>query len=413
VNPIKLLEEKIEEARPLFEKGGKFEKLYPLFEAKETFLFSPATVTPGGPHVRDALDMKRLMIIVVVAILPAFFAGSYNAGLQALKAQGLPLDFVSCMATGLMATIPIVLVSYAVGGLWEVLFAVVRKHEINEGFLVTGLLFPLTLPATIPLWMVAAGVSFGVVLGKEVFGGTGMNVLNPALTARAFVFFAYPAAISGDKVWVFDKALVFKKAFPFFDYSAKGFVDGFSGATPLLLAAGDKGAGVAASLTEAGFTMRQAFLGTIPGSIGETSTLACLLGAYILIAAGIGSWRIMASCVAGTLAMAAVLNAFAGPESAGILHLSGGWHLLLGGFMFGTVFMATDPVSAARTERGKIIYGVLIGVMVVLIRAVNPAYPEGMMLAILFLNVLAPLIDYGVMQGHFAKRAAWRGVKNV
>jgi len=401
VNPIKLLEEKLEAARPLFEKGGKFEIFFPLYEAKETFLFSPATVTAAGPHVRDALDMKRLMILVVVAILPTFFAGSYNVGLQALAAQGLPTDPVSCMLKGLMATVPIVIVSYAAGGIWEVLFAVVRRHEINEGFLVTGLLFPLTLPPSIPLWMVALGISFGVVLGKEVFGGTGMNVLNPALTARAFVFFAYPAAISGDKVWTSVNPAKDK------------LVDGYSGATPLLVAAGSKGPQVVAALTDAGFTMKQAFLGSIPGSIGETSTLACLAGAYILVATGVGSWRIMVSCVAGALGMAVVMNAAAGPESAGIMFLPGVWHLMLGGFMFGTVFMATDPVSAARTKRGKVIYGLLIGALVILIRTVNPAYPEGMMLAILFLNILAPLIDYAVMQGHFAKRKAWRGASNV
>ena len=401
INPVKFLEDKIEDARPLFETGGKLERLYPLFEAKETFLLSPATVTAQGPHVRDALDMKRLMIIVVLAILPAFFFGTYNVGLQALLGLGLATDFVSCMLKGLMATVPIVIVSYAVGGFWEVLFAVVRRHEINEGFLVTGLLFPLTLPPSIPLWMVAIGVSFGVVLGKEVFGGTGMNILNPALTARAFVFFAYPAAISGDKVW---KAV---------NPAADKLVDGFSGATPLLVAASSKGSEVVTAMTSAGFTMKQAFLGTIPGSIGETSTLACLIGAYILILTGVGSWRIMVSCVVGALGMAAVMNGVAGPESAGIMHLSGSWHLMLGGFMFGTVFMATDPVSASRTEKGKVVYGLLIGALAVLIRTVNPAYPEGMMLAILFLNVLAPLIDYTVMQGHFASRKAWRGVKNV
>ncbi|PCI34956.1 MAG: NADH:ubiquinone reductase (Na(+)-transporting) subunit B [Elusimicrobia bacterium] len=413
MNPVKLLEDKIEEARPLFEKGGKLEKLYPLFEAKETFLLSPATVTTGGTHVRDALDMKRLMIMVVAAILPTFFAGSYNVGLQALLAQGLSTDFISCMATGLMVTVPIVITSYAVGGFWEVTFALVRRHEINEGFLVTGLLFPLTLPPSIPLWMVAVGVSFGVVLGKEVFGGTGMNILNPALTARAFVFFAYPASISGDRVWVAGKALIFDKIFPFFTYSNESFVDGFSGATPLLVSASQKNGDVAAALGNAGFTLKQAFLGSIPGSIGETSTMACLIGAYILIVTGVGSWRIMVSCVAGALAMAALMNGVAGPESAGIMHLPGMWHLMLGGFMFGTVFMATDPVSAARTERGKIIYGLLIGALAVLIRSVNPAYPEGVMLAILFLNILAPLIDYTVMQGHFARRKAWRGAKNV
>lgn len=393
---MKLLEKAFEDARPLFEKGGRLEKFYPLYEATDTFLFSPAEVTPRAPHVRDAVDIKRVMSIVVLAILPCFFFGVYNAGLQSLAARGLPVDFWSCVWTGLKAVGPIVLVSYAVGGAWETLFALVRRHEINEGFLVTGLLYPLTLPPTTPLWMVAAGITFGVVIGKEIFGGTGMNILNPALTARAFVFFAYPAQMSGDRVWT----LV--------DYSKDKLVDGFTGATPLLVAANWSGPGVTEAVTKAGFPLRDAFLGFIPGSIGETSALACLIGAAVLILTGVGSWRIMLSCVLGGASMAWLAGAAAGPESAGIMSLPAVWHLCLGGFLFGTVYMATDPVSAAGTRLGEWVYGFLTGALAILIRAVNPAFPEGMMLAILFMNVVAPLIDYVVLQRHFQRRAALR-----
>ncbi len=393
---MKFLENIFDKARPKFEKGGPFERLYPLFEAQETFLLSPATVTTGRTHVRDSLDMKRLMSIVVLALLPCFLFGTYNVGFQALHALGLPTDWFSCVWIGAKSVLPIIIVSYAVGGIWEVLFALVRRHEINEGFFVTGLLFPLTLPPSIPLWMVAAGVSFGVILGKEVFGGTGMNILNPALTARAFVFFAYPAQISGDKVW----SLV--------DASKDKLIDGFSGATPLGVAAISASGAAPEALANAGFTLRDAFLGLIPGSIGETSTLACLIGAAVLLLSGIGSWRIMIATVLGAVGMSSLLGVVSGPESAGILALSSSWHLVLGGFMFGTVFMATDPVSAAHTKKGQYVYGLLIGTLAILVRAVNPAYPEGMMLAILFANVFAPLIDYVLTQLHFKTRAARR-----
>jgi Na+-transporting NADH:ubiquinone oxidoreductase subunit B len=393
---MKLLEDLIEKQRPLFEKGGKLEKLYPLFEANETFLLSPGAVTTKGPHVRDSLDMKRMMILVVGAILPCFLFGTYNAGYQSLVARGLPVDFLACILTGAWAVLPIVITSYAVGGFWEVAFALVRKHEINEGFLVTGLLFPLTLAPTTPLWMVAAGISFGVVIGKEIFGGTGMNILNPALTARAFVFFSYPAFISGDKVW------------HFIDHTKDQLVDGFSGATPLLTAASAKAAAAPAAIAATGFSWQDAFIGLIPGSIGETSVVAALLGAVILIVTGIGSWRIMASCVAGAVGMSWLMAAIAGPSSAGIMTLPASWHLVIGGFAFGTVFMATDPVSAAHTRKGQILYGLGIGALAILIRAVNPAYPEGMMLAILFMNVFAPLFDYYVVKGHNSSRARRR-----
>ncbi|MFC1679464.1 NADH:ubiquinone reductase (Na(+)-transporting) subunit B [Elusimicrobiota bacterium] len=385
-----------DDVRPQFEKGGRFERLFPLFEATETFLYSAPAVTPRAPHVRDAMDMKRLMSVVVLALMPCMLLGAYNIGYQSLLAKGQPGDWTNCLIIGFQAMLPVIIVSYAVGGFWEVLFAIVRKHEINEGFLVTGLLFPLTLPPTIPLWMVAAGVSFGVVIGKEVFGGTGMNVLNPALTGRAFVFFAYPASISGDKVWTYVNPVKDK------------LIDGFSGATPLLTASDSTGAGVLATLQRAGFTLQDAFVGLVPGSMGETSTLGCLLGAGILIATGIGSWRIMTACVLGAVGMSWLTGKIAGPESSAIMSMPATWHLCLGGFMFGTVFMATDPVSASGTKTGQWIYGFLIGVICILVRTINPAYPEGMMLAILFMNVVAPLIDYGVIRAHFSSRSARR-----
>ncbi|MFH1724467.1 MAG: NADH:ubiquinone reductase (Na(+)-transporting) subunit B [Elusimicrobiota bacterium] len=394
---MKLIERLFDGVRPKFTEGGPFQRLFPLYEATETFLLSSADVTREGPHVRDALDMKRLMSIVVLALMPCFLFGAYNAGFQSLAARGLPTDLASCLLTGLKAVLPIVLTSYAVGGAWEVLFSIVRRHEVEEGFFVTGLLFPLTLPPTTPLWMVAAGISFGVVLGKEIFGGTGMNVLNPALTARAFVFFAYPAAISGDKVWTLVGA------------SNNGLIDGYSGATPLLVAANASAPDVAGALAQAGFTLKEAVLGLIPGSIGETSALACVIGAVVLIATGIGSWRIMLSTVLGALGMVWVVGAAAGPQSSGILALPAAWHLALGGFLFGTVFMATDPATSANTRAGQWVYGALLGALCILIRTLNPAYPEGMMLAILFMNVFAPLIDYAVIRSHFRKRAAHTG----
>ena len=393
---MKFIEKALDGIRPQFEKGGRLEKLYPLYEAADTFLFTPAEVTSKGPHVRDALDMKRLMSIVVLAILPCLLFGIYNTGFQSLTARGLSTDYLSCIWIGLKAVLPIIIVSYAVGGFWEVIFAVTRRHEINEGFLVTGLLFPLTLPPTIPLWMVAAGVTFGVVIGKEIFGGTGMNVLNPALTARAFVFFAYPAHISGDRVWTL------------LDLSKDRLIDGYSGATPLLVAANATGPGAFSSVENAGFMFRDLVIGTVPGSIGATSVIACLIGAAILILTGIGSWRIMLACVFGAVGMSWMMAGAAGPESAGIMSLPAAWHMAAGGFLFGTVYMATDPVSATATRGGEWIYGFGIGALCILIRAVNPAYPEGMMLAILFMNVFAPLIDYVIIQGHFRSRAQRR-----
>lgn len=383
----------LEKQKGVFGKDGKFEKYFPIYEMTETILFWTNTRTKSGPHIRDGLDTKRFMMTVVVALLPVTLFGMYNAGFQHFKALGISPEFSQAFVFGLWKVLPIILVSYIVGGFWEVLFAIIRKHEVNEGFLVTGLLFPLVLPPTMPLWEVAVGVSFGVVIGKEVFGGTGMNILNPALVGRAFLFFAYPGKISGDKVWTA------------IDAAKDKIVDGFSGATPLSVAVGaEHGISSVKAATDAGFTFHDMFFGLIPGSIGETSTFLILIGAAILIITGVGSWRIMVATVAGGLAMAGLFNVLAGPGSSSILSMPGYYHLVLGGFAFGTVFMATDPVSAAQTLKGKWIYGFLIGVLAVLIRTVNPAYPEGMMLAILFMNVFSPLIDYFVVQGNIRRR---------
>ncbi len=403
---MKLVRNLLDKQGKLFHKGGKLEKLFPLFEAGDTFLFTPGNVTKGPTHLRDGLDLKRMMMTVVIALAGCLYMAMYNTGYQAhlaisngalpletwqtaaMKAMGLAFDPAStwaCIVHGALYFIPVLIVTFAVGGLWEVLFAVVRKHEVNEGFFVTGFLFPLILPPTIPLWQVALGISFGVVIGKEVFGGTGMNILNPALTSRAFLFFAYPAEISGDKVWIGAQTAT---------------ADAVSGATWLATAA-EQGQAAFAQ----GITWWDAFVGIMPGSMGETSTLACLVGAAILIITGIGSWRIMVSVVAGTIAMGFLLNTV-GSDTNPFFNVPFWWHFVLGGWAFGMVFMATDPVSAAATNTGRYIYGFFIGVFVVLIRVVNPAFPEGMMLSILLMNVFAPVIDYYVVKANIKRRNA-------
>lgn len=390
----------LDKQQKLFEKGGKFEKLYPLFEAGDAFLFTTGKTAKNPSFVRDGADLKRVMMTVVVALVPAILMAMYNTGLQAnlaladgaapiegwrtslIERLGVgfdPEDILACFLHGSVWFIPVLVVTFAVGGLWEVLFAVVRKHEVNEGFLVTGMLFPLILPPAIPLWQVALGITFGVVIGKEVFGGTGYNVLNPALTARAFLFFGYPAAISGDQVWI--------------------AVDGYTSATPLAVAFGQ---GLDSFTSEAWW---DAFYGFIPGSMGETSTLAVLIGAVIMLVSQVSSWRIVASILVGTFAMTALLNAV-GSDTNPMFALPFHWHLVIGGFAFGTVFMATDPVSAAYSNTGKVIYGFLIGVLIVMVRVLNPAYPEGVMVSILLMNVFAPLIDFYVVRGHIKKRKA-------
>jgi Na+-transporting NADH:ubiquinone oxidoreductase subunit B len=473
----------LDSIHPMFAKGGKFEKLYPLYEAQDTFLYTPGEITEGETHVRDSLDLKRMMSMVIVALFPCIFFALYNTGYQSnkiiseaiaaskaasadtptsfiqdapedsaettaeeenlepvaesatnevFKPEGwrytvmdwLGVDYtqagtfygdlfstrvIACLIHGLLFFLPVYIVCMAVGGTCELIFSIIRGHEINEGFLVTGMLFPLTLPPSIPLWEVGLGIAFGVIIGKEIFGGTGMNFLNVALTARAFLYFSHAPDMSGMNVWT--------------------GVDGYSGATSLgawaeggaaemqnlsgtvSFVGPDKQVQVVAESIPNGLSWWDAFIGNMHGSMGETSTLACLIGAVILIGAGIGSWRIMASVVAGMGVFSVLLNVISsslGAENVPAMFSMGPqWHLVLGGFAFGTVFMATDPVSASMTNKGKYIYGFLIGFMTVLVRCVNPAFPEGIMLAILFGNVFAPLIDYFVVQANIKRRMAY------
>jgi Na+-transporting NADH:ubiquinone oxidoreductase subunit B len=394
-----------------YENKGKLGLLWPLLDAQDTFLKTPATVTSRAAHIRDWLDSKRFMMTVVIDLLPPLFMGFWNAGYQHyVAATGKSAGFGADLLAGIEICLPIILVSYAVGGMWEALFAVVRRHEINEGFLVTGLLFPMTLPPTTPLWQVAVGISFGVVIGKEVFGGTGMNVFNPALTARAFCFFTFPDKMSGDLVWAETQRWSQWMADP---VKRPAFVDGYTGATPLLYASQHHGEMTAAqSLTEINKTFAHnsfdwwtCFLGFESGSIGETSALACLIGAAILIATGIGSYRTMLGVALGTTLMSLVMNYFAGGATARpTMGLPFYWHFVIGSMAFAAVYMATDPVSSSWTKTGRWIYGTLVGMLAVLIRTVNPAYPEGYMLAILFMNLFAPLIDHYVVEANVRRR---------
>mgnify|MGYP000091358026 FL=1 len=398
---MKFLRDLMDKQKPLFEKGGKLEQFYYAFEAGETFLFSPNHTTGiKGAQVKDAIDLKRMMITVVVAMIPCLLFGIYNTGHQHMLAvgetAGLWENFGDKLWVGLQLVLPIVIVAYAAGGAVEGAFAVIRKHPINEGFLVTGMLIPLVVPATTPLWQVALATVFAVVIAKEVFGGTGMNILNVAMTARAFLYFAYPAQLSGDQVWTY--------------LGEKAAVDGFSGATALAVAynAGVDSVPVTEALanhnTALGsdmFSFMNMFIGWIPGSIGETSTLMALLGALILIGTGVASWKIIVSGFAGAYLMGLVMNLFAANE---FMAMPPQYHWVMGGIAFGIVFMATDPVSAAQTEVGKWIYGLLIGMLTVIIRVTNPAYPEGIMLAVLFMNVFAPLIDYYVVKANKTRR---------
>ncbi len=378
---MNFLLKKIKELEPKFEKGGRYEKLHSVFNGFATFLFVPDTVTTKGSHIRDYMDMKRTMTIVIIALLPALLFGSYNIGLQHVRAFGISdWTIMHMFWFGFVKVLPLIIVSYVVGLGIEFITAQIRGHEINEGYLVTGMLIPLIMPVDVPLWMLAVSVAFAVIIGKEVFGGTGMNILNPALTARAFLFFSYPKWMTGDKVWI--EGLV-----------NGGGLDGFSGATPLGLAKLDEFDKMPSAL--------DMFLGTIPGSVGETSVVAILIGAFILLVTGVGSWRIMISMVLGALGMGLLLNATGGNEYT---QIPAYYHLIMGGFAFGTVFMATDPVTAAQTNTGKYIYGALAGILVVIIRVFNPAYPEGTMLAILLMNVFAPLIDHYVVNANIKRR---------
>jgi len=390
---MKMIQKIFDSQRKHFEEKGKLRMLRPLFEATETFFFFPGNLTTNSPFVRDNLDVKRFMSFVILALIPPFIFGIYNTGWQSCKATGMSLDFATVFFQGALIVLPLVIVSYAVGFFWEILFASLRKHPISEGFLVTGLLFPLTLPPAIPLWQAAVGISFGVVIGKEVFGGTGRNIFNPALTGRAFLFFAYPTKMSGDSVWVATGSF------------AKASVDTVSSATPLALsnltAAGDN---VEIVLEKAGFTVTKLFFGGYPGSIGGTSALCCLVGATILVLVGIASYRIIAGGIIGVIITGLVLNFFAGPQSNPWMALPPFYHLLMGGFAFGIAYMATDPVSAPGMDHVKWIYGFIIGVLTVLIRVFNPAYPEGVMMAILFMNLFSPLLDYIEIKFKLKKR---------
>lgn len=400
---MSFLRRTLDSIHPHVTEGGKYQKFYALYEAVDTIFYSPADVNRGRNHVRDAIDLKRVMIYVWLAAMPTVLMGCYNVGLQANTAMaslgitevaGWRGDILSLFGIGVDPTsffdnfwhgfwywFPIYATVFIVGGFWEVLFASVRGHEINEGFFVTSILFSLIVPATLPLWQAALGISFGIVIGKEVFGGTGKNFLNPALTARAFLYFAYPAQISGDAVWT--------------------AVDGYTGATALSVAA----SGGVDALTQAGYSLQQSFVGHIAGSIGETSLIAIGIGALFLLFTKVASWRIMLGVAVGVVATSLLFNAI-GSETNPMFSVTPQWHFVIGGLAFGMVYMATDPVSASMTDTGRFWYGFLIGLMTVLIRVVNPAFPEGIMLAILFANLFAPLIDWFVVQSNVKRRAA-------
>lgn len=370
---------------PAFEKGGKFEYFYPLYEAAATIFYSPNYVTMRPSHVRDSIDFKRVMILVWFAVFPAMFFGWYFVGAEAAKypENGLSGGFLSNLLFGASVHLPLYIVVFAVGGFWEVLFALIRKHEVSEGFFVTSILFSLILPPTIPLWQAALGISFGVVIGKEVFGGTGRNFVNPALAGRAFLYFAYPANMAGSTIWI-------KSTGP----------DAITSATPLGEVVDH---GMSAIQNNLHINWWDAFIGNMPGSIGETSTFAIILGAIVVIATGVASWRIIVGVLAGAAITATLFNLI-GSQTNHMFAMPFWWHFVLGGFAFGAVFMATDPVTASVTNKGRYIFGALIGVMTILIRVVNPAFPEGIMLAILFGNIFAPIIDYFVMNANIKRR---------
>lgn len=418
---MKFLERLVDKMEPNFEKGGKYEKWFPLFDGFATFLFTPKHTTKKGVHIRDAVDLKRTMNTVIQALIPCLLFGIWNTGFQHYKALGLleEFGFLEQVLFGAIKVLPVVIVSYVVGLGVEFGFCIAKGHPIEEGFLVSGMLIPLIVPADTPLWMVGVATAFAVVFGKEVFGGTGMNILNPALTARAFLFFAYPKQLSGDKAWVnmelpegYTKKLVAdgsEKVEKVYNAAGEwvGQVDAMAGATQLsrfnasIGIAKEQGVEAGMAALDASYSVLDAFIGIIPGSIGETSVIACLIGAGLLLHTGVGNWKIMASGVFGALFMTLIFN------TAGLnpyMTVGPLEHLTAGGFMFGMIFMATDPVSAAQTDVGKVLYGFFIGVIAIMIRVFNPAYPEGVMLAILFMNVMAPLLDHYVIQGNIKER---------
>jgi Na+-transporting NADH:ubiquinone oxidoreductase subunit B len=387
---MKWLRDILDKIAPTFKADGKLEKLYPIFEATDTILFSTDERTHSGPHIRDSVDVKRVMILVVIALIPCYVFGAMNVGYQMAVALGQSSTMQENLMNGALKILPIIAVAFASGAFWELLFAVVRRHPVSEGFLVTCALIPLVMPPTIPLWQVAVATTFGIVIGKEIFGGVGMNIFNPALVARAFLFFTYPGRISGDKVWVSGP-------------------DGYSGATALAVPAAELSQDAVTlldSVTQFDFSWINLFMGWIPGSIGETSTLWIMVGAVFLALTGIASWRVMVGAILGLTGMAALTNFMA--EITGstntMLTLPAHYHLVMGGFAFSVAFMATEPVTGAHTDKGRWIYGIFIGGLTVIIRSINPAYPEGAMLAILLMNAFASLIDYFVIQGNIKRR---------
>ena len=389
MNPVKRF---FDSQRRHFENGGRWERYFFLFENIESVFFAPAAVTAASPHVRDSLDVKRFMFLVIVALLPHYAFGAYNVGYQSHRAAGLPLEVGSVFLSGLWVVLPMVVVTYAVGYFWEALFASVRKHEISEGLFVTCALFPLTLPPTQPLWQVALGISFGVVIGKEIFGGTGRNFLNPALTGRAFLYFAYPAQTSGDAVWT---VLVAGRTAP---------VDAFTGATPLAIAQATEAGAIPQAWADAGYSLGKLFLGLYPDSIGASATFLCIIGALFLIAVGVADYRIICGDILGFLATGSLLNLFASQTAPPYFSLNPFYHLLVGGAAFGIAYMTTDPVSAPAMPEARWIYGFLIGMLTVLIRVFNPAFPEGIGIAILFMNCFAPLLDEIQVKARLKKR---------
>ena len=380
----------LDKAKPHFEKGGRFERLYPIFEATDTILFSTNETTESGPHIRDSIDTKRIMILVVISLLPLYVFGAINVGFQNALALEVDRSGWQNFWIGFGNILPIIAVTFASGAFWELLFAVIRKHPVSEGFLVTCALIPLTMPPNIPLWQIAIATSFGIVIGKEIFGGVGMNIFNPALMARVFIFFTYPTKISGDKVWV---------AGP----------DGYSGATALAVPASElnqQATQLLSSVTQFDFSWWNLFWGWVPGSIGETNKFMILVAAVFLVYIKIINWRIVIGAVIGLVSTAILTNLFSPLSTNTMFTIPPHYHLVMGSFLFGTVFMATEPVTGCHTNQGRWIYGIIFGALTVIIRSVNPAYPEGVMLSILFVNAFAALIDWFVIQSNVKRRAA-------